>query len=94
MDHKTQEELQTIERLGSLQETLWLQWRQMDAAWQNHNPADSNVDIDVLARLGATVALLMSCGFGGCHTSRSRMEADRGIQPHIGMLHRPLRFSL
>ena len=27
----------------------------MDAAWQTHNPADGNVDIDVLVRLGATV---------------------------------------
>jgi hypothetical protein len=27
----------------------------MVAALQNHNPADGNMDIDVLARLGATV---------------------------------------
>ena len=27
----------------------------MDAAWQNHNPADCNVDIDILATLGMTV---------------------------------------
>ena len=27
----------------------------MSAAWQNHNPADGNTDIDILTRLGATV---------------------------------------
>ena len=58
MDRNAPEDLRTgssAQRLGSLRKTLWHQWNLMDAAWQNHNPADSNVDIDVLARLGATV---------------------------------------
>ena len=58
MDHKTPEELRaghSIRILQSLRETLWLQWSQMNTAWQNHNPADGNADISVLARLGAIV---------------------------------------
>ena len=58
MDDNTPEELRTgpsTQRLGSLREILWLQWNQMDAAWQSHKPADGNVDTDVLAKLGATV---------------------------------------
>jgi hypothetical protein len=43
------------QRLGRLQEALWHQWSQMDAAWQNHNPADGNVDTKVLATLGKIV---------------------------------------
>ena len=58
MDDNTSEGLQTSslsQRLESMRKTLWLQWSQMDRAWQNHNPADGNMDTDVLAKLGAIV---------------------------------------
>ena len=58
MEHKTPGELQTgpsIQILGGLPESLWLQWSQMNAAWHNHKPADGNADIDILARLGVIV---------------------------------------
>ena len=58
MDCNTPEDLQmgsSAQRLGRLLETLWHQWSQMDAAWQNHNPADGNVDMEILPMLGKTV---------------------------------------
>ena len=45
----------SAQRLGRLREALWHKWSQLDAAWQNHNPADGNMDTKVLAKLDKIV---------------------------------------
>ena len=45
----------STQRLGRLREALWHKWSQLDAAWQNHNPADGNMDTKVLAKLDKIV---------------------------------------
>ena len=58
MENKTPAVLQSdhsIRILGGFRNTLWLQFSQMNRAWRNHRPSNSDTDIQTLAKLGTIV---------------------------------------
>jgi hypothetical protein len=58
------------ERLARLRQTLWDQWCRMDAAWQNHNPLDGNVGMEILAGLEKIVEATRVAVDGVLQTSK------------------------